>query len=600
MWSAYLQDEIQVSERLKITPGIRVDLPVVPTDPSQSGLSNNPSENLSPNGSTYTFANSNSLNNHLLGKPVISPRLGFNFDVFGNKKVVIRGGSGLFMGRVPFAWFGYAYYNNGTSFGAIDAKPSGTTPIASDPTQYAATSSNPTASSGNFLNTSLGAGNRREVDFIDPNFKMPYMWKNNLAVDLTLPAEYKLTLEGIYTKTIQDVAIQNININQSPATTYYYAYDTHNQQPIFGAGSLGGTNSLAGFSTQNNYSNVYVLTNTTQGYRYSLTAQLRKTYPMGLDWMAAYTNGQSYDVMNGVRNSMESGWQTNQALNPNNATLAVSNFNINHILVANVGYKKDWNSKHTSYISAVLTMQSGSPYSYGLVNQGFNNSGTQVDLAYIPDMDSQKGCVAINPSTNLPEIVFADQLTNGKYDPSKYASPMSQGFYNYVNGNDYLKSREGNFTERNGAQTPWNNRLDLRLMHDFNFYEKRSAANVDPQSPATLGKKHTLQLSWDIINFTNLLNPNWGWNYFVPNTINSTVDVGLAKAGVMDASGKAYGVAGSTGVPSATTIGNTGSNPGNYTTSTYTPIFNYSSGGNFTWDQMGSRWQMQIGIRYIF
>ena len=131
-----------------------------------------------------------------------------------------------------------------------------------------------------------------QVDLIDNKFKMPAVWRSDLALDYTLPANYKLTLEGIYTKVIRDLKFQQINIVDNPV---YYPYDVNHQQPVYPSG---GVNPL--------YTNAYLLSNTSQGYRYSLTAQISKTYPFGLDIMAAYTYGHSKDITNGIRNSMES------------------------------------------------------------------------------------------------------------------------------------------------------------------------------------------------------------------------------------------------------------------------------------------------------
>jgi hypothetical protein len=552
--SAYVQDDWQVSKRLKVTPGIRIDMPVVGSSP-QIATTNpynieNPAANTDQNyGSTYTHTATSQIPSGLFGQPLISPRIGFNWDVKGDQSIVIRGGSGLFTGRIPFAWLGYAYYNNGVNFGSFDYKPTGPLPfnLPTDPTNFS-----------NFGTTlvngkPIDGTQRREIDLIDKNFKMPQNWRSNLAVDFKLPGGYQLTLEGIFTQVVHDVKLQMINLKDSVS---YNTYDVNHQQPVY---LKGGTYNNR---VNNNFSNVYLLSNTNQGYRYSLTAQLKKTYKWGFDWMAAYTYGQSFDVLNGIRNSPESGWQTNQSLVANSPALTHSNFDIRSIIIASAGYKKEWSKSNTSYISLIFSGQSGSPFTYTNGNS-ISNSGTQVDLAYIPKFDANG-----NPDITLENVTRADG--------SVYtAQQQTTDLRNFIEGDSYLKSREGKFTERNEGRTPWNNRLDLRLMHDFNLYTGSSKSTTE--APAVNGRKHTIQVTFDIINFTNLLNPKWGYYYFVPNTINQSVDIGL-KPAAFNANG---------------TIKNdpiTGKSEFTFSA----PQSTYSI------DQLASRFQCQLGLRYLF
>ena len=494
---------------------------VVPSGPSLSPLTTDYSKNTDPNyGTTYTHQATSATTNKLFGQPMISPRIGFNWDVKGDKSIIIRGGSGLFTGRIPFAWLGYSYYNNGVNYGAYDTKFSysnaanspkpGTDPLAGNNTALTFAQAN-------------GGTTKTQVDLVANNFKMPQVWRSSLAADVKLFRGYKMTLEGIFTKTIYDVMFQQINLKDSVT---YNSYDRQHQQPIY----LGSGN---GQRINPNFSNAYMLSNTNQGYRYSLTAQLTKSYKFGLNVMAAYTYGKSFDITNGIRNSMESNWQLNPALNPNSPGLAYSNFDIRHRIVSSVMYKKEWNKKLTSYVSFIFTSQSGSPYTWGYVNATIQNTPQQVSLAYIPN----KGAEEL-------------EYFNGN-------AAMAAKFDNFVDNDKYLSSRRGNFTERNGARTPWNNQLDCRLMQDVNFYAGAKE------------KKHTLQFTFDIINLTNLLNPNWGLSYFVPNTFNSMSSLGLANA-------------------NKTVNGH----------QTYT--FTQPTTNPYSVDQFASRFQCQVGARYMF
>ena len=297
--SLYLQDEINLG-RLRLSPGIRVDYTDLPNKPQLS-----PQVNASPNdpnfGNTYTYTPLNQLTNKYLSKPTLSPRLGFNLDITENKSVVLRGGSGIFVGRIPFAWLGYAYYNDGVGFGSYDYNP---------PAPAQLTTNGDPLVSGNFAKWQNSS--KVQVDLIDNNFKMPRVWRSSLALDYTL-AGYKLTLEGIYTKVIYDLMFQQVNKTDKVT---YYSYDTNHEMPVYTT------------NINSNFSNAYMLSNTKEGYRYNLTVQLAKSYNFGFNFFAAYTYGDAKDITNGIRNSMESNWQMNQSLTPNNPALATSNFAI--------------------------------------------------------------------------------------------------------------------------------------------------------------------------------------------------------------------------------------------------------------------------------
>ncbi|MBS1488133.1 MAG: carboxypeptidase regulatory-like domain-containing protein [Bacteroidetes bacterium] len=522
--SVYAQDEI-VKGKLTFTYGVRADLPILPSGPDGLPRSKFPSAVPYGNyGSTFTYNNPSTIGTQYFSQLYVSPRIGFNYDLKGDQRVIIRGGSGLFTGRIPFAWIGYTYVNSGAAFNAMDLNPpkpiapATGVPIPTDQTQF-----------GTFA-TAYGSKNRTEIDLLDKNFSLPRMWRSNIAADIQLGNGYKLTLEALFTKTVKDLYIKQINLKDSAA---YASYDVNKLQPLYLSAPAAYT-TATGNRVSNNFSSVYLITNTDKGYRYQLTAQISKSYPFGLSFMAAYTYGQSKDILNGIRNSPESGWQTNQALNPNNPSLTYSNFDIRHRIVATIQYKKTWQRWGISYLSLIPTFQSGSPFSYGITSSNnLTKNGQQVDLFYVPNISQGENPYHLNAS-------------------------QQQAFNQFIQNDTYLNKRQGQFTERNGARTPWNNQMDLRLMHDF---------------PISNGKKiNTLQISFDIINFSNLISKNWGVYYFTPNTINSSVDPGLTIGGRTV----------SNGVATITGAGYT------------TPSAKWSV------DQFGSRWQAQVGVRYTF
>ncbi|RYY21704.1 MAG: TonB-dependent receptor, partial [Sphingobacteriaceae bacterium] len=315
--SLYVQDEINITDNFKLTAGLRLDYAGIPNkQPLSDKTTSAPVD--SRYGTTYTYTVPREITNKYLNNAQINPRVSFNYDIKGDQSLVFRGGSGTFTGRVPFAWFGYAFYNNGVTYGAFDRNNIGTTNSITPGTNPVQAPAN---GGLNFVNQQTGsnavntsASGPTQVDLIDNNFKMPQVWRSSLALDVKTPDQWKFTVEGIYTKVIRDLQFKQVNIVDNAT---YYPYDTQKQQPIFSNQAI---NPL--------YTNAYELSNTNKGFRYSLTGQIEKSFPFGFTASFAYTYGKSKDVTNGIRNSMESNWQLNQALNPNNVPAAYSNFDI--------------------------------------------------------------------------------------------------------------------------------------------------------------------------------------------------------------------------------------------------------------------------------
>lgn len=536
--SAYVQDEVSIDKRLKITPGIRVDYSALNNQPVTDPALNSVTD-YNPANPTFTHTSFANLSNKWLGRASLSPRFGFSWKVKGDQSLVVRGGSGIFVGRMPFAWLGYAYTLNGTTYGNIDYRPGGkVVPLAINPLNLKDTVSNyggPAASS------------TREIDIVDNNFKLPTVWRSNLAVDIKLGKEYKLTLDALYTKTLYDVQFQQINIKDSAQ----YFSNGPTQSPVYVGGKLYG-----------GYSNVYLLTNTKKGYRYNLTTQLSKNStnvlsgkkPLMVNWSAAYTYGISKDVSNGIRNSFQSNYEVNPAIVPGNPGLSYSNFDLRHRIVATLGSSFAWNSMNNTSLSFFYSTQSGSPYSVAYAASGnpFGNAAN-ANLAYIPK--------------NQSDIKLVNK---GTYNAVQQWSDLDA----FISGNKYLNTRRGQYAERNGLRTPWNQELDLKLMHEFRL--------------SRTDKSKSLQINLDVFNVLNLINNQWGHINFVTNANNYTVNL---LSFVVD--------------PSNVNAANPGGIPVGKPASGYSPAFTFNkptgiNGQYYTTDPIASRWQGQLGIKYNF
>jgi Carboxypeptidase regulatory-like domain len=539
--SGYVQDEISVNKRFKITPGVRIDYSAVGSQPGLDSNLNATVRTTQTTSPTYSNTPFNELENKYLGKASVSPRLGFNFDVTGKGKIIIRGGTGIFLGRMPFAWMGYGYTLNGSTYGNIDWNGIGSStsvPLAINPYGLKDTV------------TKYGGASRsstREIDIVDNNFKLPRVWRSNLAVDYKFGKGYKFTLDILYTKTLYDVKFQQINLFDS--AQYFTSGPT--QSPIYvarGSGTNGKYNSA--------YSNIYFLSNTTQGYRYNITGSISKTtndiklggkFLLDMNWSLAYTYGKSKDISNGIRNSWESNFNLNPAIAPNDPQLGYSNFDLRHRIVATFGTSFHWTKANTTSLNFFYAGQTGSPYT--LVYQSAPGSGgSNAALPYIP--------------ASQTDIRLADYTLNGTlYTAAQQWTDLN----NFIDADKYLKTRRGQYAERNGMRTPWNNQVDMKLMHEFKFGRKNH---------------QSIQVSLDIFNVLNLLNNNWGHVNFVTNV--NQYDVNFLKYAT-DANGKAAG-APSTG---------------------YLPTYNFVKPNAFnnkyyTLDPINSRWQGQFGIKYNF
>jgi hypothetical protein len=468
-------------------------------------------------GKDYSTANTPS------GKLLFAPRVGFNYDVAGNRSVIIRGGAGIFTGRVPFVWMSNQYGNTGLLL---------KTTAQSDNT--------PTAppfdvNGGNFEpnvanQSSIGsAGNSYEVNLADKDFKIPQVFRVNLGSDIKLPAGFNLTVDAIYSKTLNNVFYQDINLT-APVGVVDPAYNNGADKRIAYASSTNARRKNTAIT------NAIYLTNTNDGYTYNLGFSLDKTWK-NLYARATYNYNRSKDVNSGASSTALSNWEFVQVVgDPNNAPLSISNFELRHRITGLVSYGIEYAKHLKTSISLFYSGTSGTPYTY-VINGDLNSDGRfGNDLLYVPN--------------NASEIKFIDQLNSAGTAVVTSAAAQSAAFMDFVNNDKYLSKNKGKYVERNGRSTPWEHVLDARIAQDFYI---------------TSGtKKHTLQITFDVFNLTNLIDREWGRQWAVTNQAFTVLSV-QNRTGTF--AGKGY----------------------NYTL------------GSVPWSMnFGSRFQGQLGLRYSF
>ena len=443
----YFQDRIRFNDYLTISAGIRLDNQAFLTElPVSDAVKNTPE-----------FSR---FDNKISAAPHINPRLGFNYYITKNKSIQLRGGTGLFTGRMPYLWFAYAEYISGTDYFNVDIRPDTPTPITENVDELAVQQPGLT-----------------EINLIDNDFELPRDWKTNIAVDFKLPNKFYLTLEGSYTDVVNGIFFQSINRRNNLGT-----FSGADNRPYF----LETGNAI---KINPSFTNVFLITNTNKGYRYNLTASLSKNASNYHGYLG-YTYGKSKDVSSTVRSSPAANFEWNQAITSNDPGLSFSNFDLRHKIVSSHNYNINISKKSDLSVSLLYNGTSGSPFSF-VVQGDLNRDGSsRNDLVFIPQTQNDINLVDITDSNGNVLVSAAQQWAN---------------LDSYINNNDYLKERRGQYAERNGSKTPWNHRLDARLEHKINLKGSRN-----------------LNLSLDIFNVLNLLHRDWGRLVFVPNVVNSS------------------------------------------------------------------------------
>ena len=495
----YGQDEISVSPELKLTAGLRIDVPVFGDKPARNPLAE----------TAFGYRTDVTPKS----RPLVSPRIGFNFDPFGDRSIQFRGGSGIFTGRVPFVWLSNQFTNNGILFGSINQRgATRPTTFQPDPLQQS---------------TIGGLVANYELNLISENFKLPQIFRTNLATDFKLPGGIVTTLEAIYSKTMNGIEYSDINIKGVTGTLNPALSGGNDLRPTYG-GKVSPT-----------VTNAILLTNSSQGYSYSLTAQLKKSFAFGLDASIAYTNGEAKDKNSGTSSTARSNWQFNQiVMNPNDSETAYSRFDIRHRFVGSLSYGVRYGKAKLfgTSIAAFYAGRSGEPMAY-LYNGDLNGDGsTGNDLMYIPRNSSEIKLVNFRGTGNvvLPSPTPAEQWAD---------------LDAFIENDPYLKENRGKYAERFGARMPWEHAFDVRLLQDFGGLIGASSNKI--------------QLSVDVFNVGNLINKDWGRAYSLGNN-------------------------------ASTLVSYSSSNGGGYT------FRNPAGGTAYAVDQIRSRWAAQFGVRYIF
>ncbi len=482
--SFYVQDEWNVNEKFKLTYGLRFDKPMFfdsaekAQDVIDRGFVLPDVQYEDPNtGESVTIDNTQMPSSDWL----VSPRVGFNYDVNGDDTFQLRGGSGLFTGRFPFVWLG----------------------------------------------NQIAAPDAFFLQAVDPDYKYPQVWRTNIGADKKLENGLILTTDLSYTKDINGAHVQHWGLS-TPSGTLQGV----DNRPIYTAADI--------LTFDGNPSDgAFVFTNSDKGRIWNASLKAQKSFENGLYTMLAYSYLNSKDVNSIEAEITSDAFAGNPAVgNVNNDVLSYSKYGDTHRFIGVASKKWNYgNDKWSTTISTFFEYAQGGRFNY-TYGGDINGDGSGInDLIYIPT------------STEITQMQFA---TAGD------AADLEA----YIAQDDYLSDRRGEYAERYGALAPWRGKWDLKFLQDYKF-------------KVSGDKTNTIQFSIDVLNIGNLLNSDWG----IIQQPNSVQPIGV-------------------------TFPDANPDPNVYEADrTQNPIYSFNGDQQTTFgfdSSLASRWQAQVGLRYIF
>jgi hypothetical protein len=445
----YAEDEWQATSRLSTTFGIRLDLP---------GLTSSPGQN--PDVLSTLGINTTQVPRNV---KQWSPRFGFNWDVTGDQRNQLRGGSGVFVGRPAYVWLSNLFGNSGVNgYGNLVCNGLNAPTMPKAGTLPAQSCTNPALTPNITANT------------VDPNLKFPSVWRTSLGYDRVLPWNVIGTFETLYTRSVSNFYYQNIGLVDNPIGTDRNGRALYGDIPSAAGNPTPTRKPVPGSVPARTLGDVINLSNTkTHDYAYSYTSQLQKRFSNSFEGSLAYTYGHSYDVWDLTSSVAFSNWSFGRSYSGRQDAqdLYPSKFDVPHRVIASGTYS--FASK--TDVSFSFVGESGVPFEYVYGSDINGDGSTANDLVYVPT------------DAHVPSEILFQQ--NGNLTPAMQADSLEA----FISAHECLNSQRGKIMLRNSCRTPW-----TKFMN----------ASVRQSLPTLRGHNFILQL--DIFNFLNLLNKNWG------------------------------------------------------------------------------------------
>ncbi|MEM6963696.1 MAG: TonB-dependent receptor [Bacteroidota bacterium] len=452
----YGQDEIQFSPTFKLTAGLRIDIPIFSDDPPLNNTEFNTSTIQALQMAEWDLRGAEA-SKAPATQLLFSPRVGFNYDVTGDKTTQLRGGVGIFTSRVPWVWPGGMFIRNGLNSAFNVRAGVGQQEILADPQQWVDSLSSTVSPAG-------------DVDLFVEDFKYPQILRASLAADRKLGRGWNATLEFIYTKTLNNMDVKQINISPNPIGTLGGADD----RPIIDFEE----------KIDPTYENITLVSNTSKGYTANITAQLSKQFSENTILNIAYSYTDARAVVDGRGFINNTNWENILSVQGNNnPSLVRSTFAAGSRITAFFSHRMQHSDVSATTISLFYTGKSGAPFSY-TYNTPISDISTSAgynDLIYVPRSQNE---------INLIDI-----------DGGPSAAEQWAALDAFIEDDDYLSGRRGGYAEANASRTPFEHVLDLKVARDL------------------IIEGQQFQISIDIFNFTNMINKKWGRRYFVGDNV---------------------------------------------------------------------------------
>jgi hypothetical protein len=461
----YAQDEWRLMDNLRLTFGVRVDAPSF----KQTGYTN-------ANADLLTFRDENGMavqykSGELPGTKLHwSPRVGFNWDVQGNRTTQVRGGTGVFSGPPAFVWISNQIGNTGMLTGFQRLTSTTARPFHPDPNRYKPSSVTGTPATSYALAVT------------DPDFKFPQVWRSNIGVDRLLPLGVIATGEFIYNRDVNGIYYINANLPAAQATFTGPDNRPRWTGPSCNTPTDGPCSNRLNNAAGNIVTNAIVMKNQNVGRGYNVSGSLERPFSNGLFLKGAYSYGIAKNTVD--PGSIASGTWTNNvhSSDPNNPGLGISANSPGHRAFLTASYRREWFSFGATTLSLFWQTLNIANSSY-IYAADMNGDGGTNDLIYVPRDQSEMNFV---------------QFTSGSGDNQRTWTPQQQAdaWDAYIEQDDYLRSRRGQYAERGAVWLPRVTRADLSVAQEL-------FGNIR-------GTRNALRLRADVVNVGNLLNKDWG------------------------------------------------------------------------------------------
>jgi len=446
----YAQDEYQLTKDIKLSAGLRIDIPFF----EETGYKNTEVEG-------YTFKDENGKDvkyktDKLPDANILwSPRVGFNWDLSGDRTTQVRGGTGIFTGKPAYVWISNQIGNNGILTGFESKTNAKDRQFNPDPNRY-----KPATVTG-------APAKAYELALTDPEFRFPQLWRTNIAVDQQLPFELIATAEFLYGKDVNGVYYINANLDKPNS-----AYTGVDNRPRW---TTSDTSKII-----NKIDNAVVMKNQDVGYSWSASFSLEKSFSDGWFAKAAYNYGESKNTVDPGSIASGSYYGNAMSKDPNNPGVGYSQNSPGHRVFGTVSYRAEYFEMGATTLSVFWEGRTLGNGSYVFSADANGDLGRNNDLIYIPKDQSEMNFVNI---TSGATVVYT-------------AQQQADAWEAFIKQDDYLSANRGKYAERGAVFLPMVFRADLSITQEV-FTD-------------LFGKRNALQLRADILNVTNLLKNSWG------------------------------------------------------------------------------------------